>query len=352
MVTLKDVARQAGVSIRTVSNVVNDWPHIRPELRARVQTVIDDLGYQPNIAARNLRNGRSGLIALAVPELDVPYFAELTRCIVDEASARGLTVVVEQTDGLLERERELMTRTARAMMFDGIIFSPTVLTSAQIIAGSVKVPLVLLGENEGGYADHVLVDNRQAAYDATTHLIARGRRRVALVGPQTDGSRTSELRREGYEDALRDAGLNSDPALWAKTERFHRADGADAMRRLMLLDSPPDGVFCMSDLLALGALRHLVTSGIQVPDDVAVIGFDDIEDGHYSNPSLTSVSPDKRSIAKIAIDHLTARLAGTDAQPHVTTVSYTIVTRESTGPAHSAPPHGSTIPQRASEADL
>lgn len=332
MVTLKDVAREAGVSIRTVSNVVNDWPHIRPELRARVQTVIDDLGYQPNIAARNLRNGRSGLIALAVPELDVPYFAELTRCIVDEASARGLTVVIEQTDGLLERERDLTTRNTRALMFDGIIFSPTIMTSAEIIADAARVPLILLGENEGGYADHVLVDSHQAAYDATCHLIARGRQRIALVGPRTDGSRTTELRRQGYESALLDAGLTPNPELWAITERFHRSDGADAMRRLMLLDSPPDGVFCMNDLLALGALRELVSTGVAVPDDVAVIGFDDIEDGHYSNPSLTSVSPDKRRIAQIAIDRLVARLAGDDAPPTVQTVPYTIATRESTGP--------------------
>lgn len=331
MVTLKDVATRAGVSVRTVSNVVNDWPYVRPALRARVQEVIDELGYQPNLAARNLRSGRTGLIALVVPEVDVPYFAELTRFVVDEFSARGMTVVVEQTDGELEREREVLGRGPRSALFDGIIFSPVAMSSAEIQSRQTKAPLVLIGEQHGREADHVLIDNIAAAQEATQHLISLGRRRIGLIGRQRQASNTSIHRVEGYKAALRAAGLPIDEALMPLADRFSRADGARSARELMALPEPPDAVFCLNDLLALGALRLLNRSGVAVPDDVAVIGFDDIEEGRYATPSLSSIAPDKAAIARAAAALLMARLEGREADPEVVTVSHALRHRETTG---------------------
>ncbi len=332
MVTLKDVAERAGVSIRTVSNVVNDWPHVRAPLRAHVQAVIDELGYKPNLAARNLRNGRSGLIALVVPEIDVPYFAELTRCFIEEFSARGMTVVVEQTDGDIEREREILARGPQSSLFDGVIFSPIAVSSKDILSRTSPVPLVLIGEQHGSESDHVLIDNIAAAQIATQHLIELGRRRIALIGRQPGaGINTSDLRLEGYKAALRAAGIPLDESLIPPTTRYSRLGGARAARDLLQFPEPPDAIFCLNDLLALGALRTLNRAGVPVPDKVALIGFDDIDEGRYATPSLSSIAPDKREIARRSADLLMSRIEGSQAAARVIQASFVLKARETTG---------------------
>ncbi|MEJ1105822.1 MULTISPECIES: LacI family DNA-binding transcriptional regulator [unclassified Kribbella] len=330
--TLREVAERAGVSVRTVSNVVNDFPQVAPETRAKVQRALDELGYQPNAVARTLRRGRSGLIALVLPELDVPYFAELTRAVIEQAAAAGYTVVVDQTDGDPVRERELVMRGSRAAMFDGLIFNPLALGDADLRDRPSSTPVVLLGERvvQGGL-DHIMVDNVGAAELATRHLIELGRQRIAAIGDQSDESRrTGRLRTEGYQNALRAAGLEIVPELIRPTEFFHRADGAAAMADLLALPEPPDAVFCYNDLLALGALRTILSRGLRVPEDIALVGFDDIEDGRYSTPSLTTIRPDKTQIAKHAVQLLLNRLDGDQSPPAELPADYDLAIREST----------------------
>src|SRR5690606_30600784 len=138
------------------------------------------------------------------------------------------------------------------------------------------------------------IDNVRAAGDATRHLIALDRRRIGAIGVQREPSgMTGLLRERGYRQALAEAGLEVDETLLRPARRFHRQDGYEAMRMLLALSEPPDAVFCFNDLLALGALRALSEAGVRVPDDVAVIGFDDIDDGRFSTPSLSTISPDK-----------------------------------------------------------
>ena len=291
---LKDVAARAGVSIKTVSNVVNGYVHVAPDTRARVQDAIDALGYRPNVAARQLRSGRSGVIALALPELQSPYFAEMAGLIVQAAELRSWTVLIDQTDGQADRERNLVAGLRRHAI-DGLIFSPLALAGEEL-AGRGDTPMVLLGERIWhGPADHVAIDNTAAAADATRHLAGLGRRRIAAIGAQDRPSAaTAHQRLAGYHQALDEAGLPADPRLVAEVDSFHRADGAAAMARLLDLPEPPDAVFAFNDLLALGAIRTLLTRGLRVPQDVAVIGFDDIEDGRFSTPTLTTIAPDTR----------------------------------------------------------
>jgi len=330
-VTLRDVARRAGVSVRTVSNVVNDFPYVSPETRARVQKALDELGYRPNLVARNLRRGRTGMIALVVPELAVPYFAELADLVMAEAGEHGYTTIIDQTHGDIERERQIIHPSTRAMLFDGLIFSPLGMGEAEL-RQRVKTPIVLLGERiAGGGFDYVAFDNVAAARRATEHLIALGRRRIAAIGAQPwDHGETAQYRTQGYHDALVSAGRSVEPDLLVRTPHFHRADGAAAMARLLDLPEPPDAVFCFNDLLALGAIRTLLERGYRVPEDVAVIGFDDIEDGRYSTPTLTTVSPDKQRIAAAAVEYLLERLEGEDKAPRTLMVDFTLVVREST----------------------
>jgi DNA-binding LacI/PurR family transcriptional regulator len=332
---LKDVAALAGVSVRTVSNVVNDYPYITAHTRERVENAIAELGYTPNLAARGLRNGRSGVITLAVPELDTAYFSELAHHVVRAASDRGWTVLVDETEGLAERER-LVAAGIRGHLIDGIILSPLALTDDDLAARRDRTPLVLLGERVGaGVADHVGVDNVRAACEAVTHLLDAGRRRIAVIGTQRSAEgRTARLRAQGYRDALRRAGLPVERDLQIAARSWHRAAGAHGVERLLALDPLPDAVFCLNDLLALGAMRALQAAGLRVPDDVAVVGFDDIEEGRYSTPTLTTIAPDKQAIARTAVDRLARQLNGSGAdaspaEPDEIVVGHELCVRES-----------------------
>ena len=331
-VGLRHVAERAGVSVKTVSNVVNGYVHVTDTTRARVQQAIDELNYRPNLAARNLRQGRSDVIALALPEIDAPYFGELARSLIKCAEDKGWTVLIDQTDGQVARE-QLVLDGIRGRMIDGLIFSPIALGAEELERRRDTVPLVLLGERVyDGPADHVSIDNVAAAGAATRHLLDLGRRRIAAIGDQPrPPSQTAHLRRRGYEEALAVAGLPVVAELIVEVEAYHRADGAAAARRMLALPEPPDALFCFNDLLALGALRALHDGGVRVPEDVAVVGWDDVEDSRYSTPTLTTISPDKHQIASLAVEFLAARLgAGRSEPPREVTADFTLAVREST----------------------
>jgi DNA-binding LacI/PurR family transcriptional regulator len=331
--SLRDVAKLAGVSVKTVSNVVNDRPHVTDTTRQRVLRAIGELNYRPNPAARALRKSRSGIVGLAVPDLGIPYFSELAALIVDAAAEQSWTVLVDQTSGLLEREL-LISEGMRTHLLDGLIFSPIAMGRQELDRRQDDTPLVLLGERvSGGPADHVVIDNVAAARDATAHLVALGRRRIAAIGDQrhVPSGITSHLRLEGYRQALGEAGLPFDEELVVPADEFHRSYGAESMSRLLALPDPPDAVLCFADLLAMGALRSLAVAGRTVPGDVAVVGFDDIEDGRFSTPTLTTVRPDKPRIAELAVSFLLSRMAdGLAGPPREVLVGHELVVREST----------------------
>ncbi|MFB8773922.1 LacI family DNA-binding transcriptional regulator [Streptomyces broussonetiae] len=330
--TLRDVAQRAGVSIRTVSNVVNASVPVSEELRTRVEAALEELDYRPNLVARNLRRGRTGMLALVVPELDVPYFAELAREVITAARAHGYVVMLDQTDGDGDRERELLGRESRATMFDGLLLSPLTISADELHERANRVPVVLLGEHIfNGDFHHVAIDNVAAARDATNHLVALGRRRVAAVGDQPYSTgETAQLRTIGYRQALERAGLTVDESLIVPTPRFHRHFGARAMEQLLALPEPPDAVFCYNDLLAIGAMHALARAGLRVPEDVAVIGVDGIQEGEYSSPTLTTVAPDKTHIARLAVSTLVGVIEGTAPSPSDTKAPYRLVVRGST----------------------
>ncbi|MEU6477974.1 LacI family DNA-binding transcriptional regulator [Streptomyces sp. NPDC047017] len=330
--TLRDVARRAGVSIRTVSNVVNGSVPVSEELRTRVESALEELDYRPNLVARNLRRGRTGMLALVVPELDVPYFAELAREVITAARAHGYVVMLDQTDGDGERERELLGRESRATMFDGLLLSPLALSVDELRDRTNRVPVVLLGEHIfNGNFHHVAIDNIAAAREATEHLVALGRRRIAAIGDQPYSTgETAQLRTIGYRQALERAGLEVDADLVVPTPRFHRRFGAQAMERLLSLPEPPDAVFCYNDLLAIGVMHTLTLAGVRVPEDIAVIGVDGIQEGEYSTPTLTTIAPDKAQIAHLAVSTLVRLIEGTAPPPADSKAPYRLVVRDST----------------------
>jgi DNA-binding LacI/PurR family transcriptional regulator len=332
--TLHDVARLADVSIKTVSNVINDFPHVRPATRERVQAAIITLGYQPNLSARSLRSGRTGVITLALPELSLSYFAELADSVIAAAEKRGLTVLIELTGG--DRDRELaMLSSPRRKLSDGLLFSPLGLGQDDVGLVAQNYPMVLLGERIfGGPADHVTMQNVEAGRAATEYLLSLGRKRIAVVGAhrgEVIGS--AGLRLRGYRDALEAAGIPLDDSIIGYTDLWHRSNGATSMRALLAAGAKFDAVFGLNDTLALGAMRVMQEAGIVIPNDVAVVGFDNLDEAAYSLPSLTTIDPGREQIADSAVEVLLDRIGlGSDSTAPAREImaEYSIVEREST----------------------
>ena len=328
-VSLRDVAAYAGVSVRTVSNVANGFAHVAPGTRQRVQEAIDQLGYRPNAAARQLRRGSTDTVSLVLPEIASPYFSELASLMVRIAEERGWTLHIDQTDGDPQRERQMVSGPLGRSV-DGVVCSPVAISPLRL--GELSTgPLVLLGERgETGTLDHVAIDNVAAARLATTHLIESGRRDIAAIGAQPQlANDTARLRLRGYQAALAAAGWPAAEELVQPVTTFHRPDGAAAMARLLSSGRRLDAVFCFTDELALGAMRTLGEHGLRVPEDVAVVGFDDIEDGRFSLPSLTTIAPDKHQIARMALECLADRIADPDAVGVDLVAGHRLVVRES-----------------------
>ena len=330
--TLHDVARVAGVSIKTVSNVINGYAYIRDTTRERVLGAIEELQYKPNLAARTLRMGRTSVIGLIMPELRNPYFAELAADVMQAADRHGLAVLIEQVHG--DRESEIAAlHSSRMQMVDGILYSALALGQDDTDQLRIDTPLVLLGDRIFyGPTDHVTIQNAEGARAATEHLISLGRRRILAIGAH-EGEKVGSagLRLDGYKAALENAGLNYDEKLVLHAGTWHRADGAATMRQALEEGLTFDGVFAFNDSLALGAMRVMQEHAIRIPLDVAIVGFDDIDETRYSSPSLTTINPGRAEIANRAVDALVERISGASiSEPREIPAEFNLVIREST----------------------
>lgn len=340
--TIHDVARLAEVSIKTVSNVLNDYPHIRPATKQRVLDAIKTLDYHPNLAARGLRSGRTGLISLIIPDLRNAYFAELADVVMRAADAQGLSVIISQSGA--DRERELsLLRGPRMQMVDGTLFSALALSEDDHdLLAEIRTPMVLLGERIlHGPKDHVTMQNVAGARAATEHLIAQGRRRLLAFGTDPDqGVGSATLRLEGYRQALAAADLAYDEDLVVDVVGWFRSTGAAAMRSFLERGVAFDGVVAFNDLVALGAMRVLQEAGLSIPDDVAVIGFDDIDETRYTLPTLSTVDPGRHEIAEVAVRYLKERIenpAAASLPPREYLSDFAVLPRESSSPQNSSP---------------
>ncbi|GAB3455221.1 LacI family DNA-binding transcriptional regulator [Kineococcus endophyticus] len=335
MVTMRDVAAEAGVSPMTVSNALTGRRPVSEATRRTVLEAVDRLGYQVNVAARSLRQGRTGVVGIAVPTLDSHYYSRLAHRLVLAFSQAGLATVVEETHA--SREGELAAfRDSRLNAYDGLVIAALGLTEREINALSREVPVVVLGEQElHQTVDHVSMPNVAGAEAATRLLLDRGCRRLALVGfPTLTGledvtlpeGAAFVLRAEGFARVVREHGVQASAAYAGVTQ----AAGAACARELLGRGEVPDGIFCVTDTLAFGVVRGLADQGVRVPDDVLVVGFDDVEDAQFHIPSLTSVAPDLDGLVSQAVHLLGRRIASPRALPQDVTVSFRVVEREST----------------------
>ncbi len=297
---LIDVARHVGVSAKSVSNVVNGTGKVSDAVRKQILDAIRELGYEPNVAARTLRTGRSTLVAMGIPDLREPYFAELASIFFEAAAERGIRVIVTQTKGDYHSELSFIEGVGMPPLY-GILFSPLAMTNEGLTGRQSSTPLVLIGERGQTLATeltpHVGIDNIAAAEAAARFLIERGRTRLAVVGGQKEESRaTAHQRLEGYRRAAVGAGLALDERLIGWVPQFGRVEGIEATRTIISQGIPFDGLFCLNDSLAFGALYALGSAGIAVPEEVMVVGFDNIDETKYSRPPFASVNPSLREM--------------------------------------------------------
>lgn len=333
---LKDVAAEAGVSWKTVSNVVNGTGRVGDATRRRVEAAIERLGYRPSLAGRQLRRGRTHILALAVPEIDHPYFSWLAHATIRAARTRGYRVLIDETGG--DRATEVtVARGYDERLIDGILFSPLELSLSEADALRGRTPMVLLGERSVGAGrngvrtEHVSIDNVRAAREAVAHLVGTGRRRIAFVGVEPDApERSGVLRLRGYREELQAQGLAADPAWELPVSAYTRAEGARVVESVLARIDHVDGLLCANDQLALGAMHALRRNGVRVPADVAVVGWDNIEDGRYANPTLTTVAPDVEGIAARAVAAVVDQVEGRAGKPADVVVPHRLLVREST----------------------
>lgn len=310
-VRLVDVAEHAGVSMKTVSNVVHHYPHVSPQVRTRVQAAIEELGYKPNLTARRLVTGKTGMIALAIPEIDQPYFAELARHVSAEAGKQGYRVIVEQTLDDVDAERAVI-RDREEGLVDGVIFHPVRIDTVEISRLRPGTPLVLLGESAQPITlDHVMIDNVQAAKDGVDLLLSHGRKRIlffADVGAELTES--THLRLQGYQEALVAAGIQADPTLVLTSPGFDVEHVMASLNAAIDSGLEFDAVLCRDDIFAAIAIRSLTDAGLRVPEDVEVLGWDNTHLSSYGVPPISSIAPDKVALAQMALSLLKDRIAG------------------------------------------
>ncbi|MEO6827387.1 MAG: LacI family DNA-binding transcriptional regulator [Microbacteriaceae bacterium] len=336
-ITIRDVAEAAGVSVATVSRVANGSTNaypVRPQTRARVLEAIATLGYRPNDNARGLLLKRSGLIGIVVPDISNPYYPEVSRGIEDVAHANGYKLMFCSTDRLPERASAYIEALLLKRV-DGLVIvgggDEIQLSAATVATYDTKV--VFIGRPSASFST-VRIDNVGAARDATEHLLALGHRRVGFISAGTSSNTVIE-RRRGYLEALKARGLEIDEDLIVDGD-FTEAVGYAAARQLLLLENPPTAIFAANDRMALGAMAAVADLGLSVPNDVALVGFDDVPMSGYLRPALTTVSLAAQELGERAMEILLKDIEGRPGRRRVR-VATKLVVRDSCGASAQSP---------------
>ena len=331
MATMKQVAERAGVSISTVSHVINNTRVVSDDVRQRVLAIIEELRYIPSAVARSLKNDKTNTIGVLVPNSSNPYFAELTRWIEDAAFQLGYNIILCNAHGGPDKQTAYL-RLLMEKRIDGLVLVASGADAdRELLLRHEAVPIVQLERALPGLAaDLVAAGQEEGSHAVTRHLIALGHRAIACVAGPADLPRTKE-RVGGFLRAMEEAGL-AVPAGRIVHAEFTSAGGHAAMTALLHAAAPPSAVFVASDLMALGALCAAGGAGVRVPAQLSVAGYDDIDAASYATPPLTTVATPKHAMARLAIEQLIERIRGAELPLRSTALASTLVVRASTAP--------------------
>lgn len=329
--TMRDVAERAGVSVTTVSHVINETRPVSDELRRRVLASMDDLGYQPNRLARSLRRGQTHTIGMIIPDSANPFFAEMARGVEDTSFKNGYSVILCNSDGDLNKEL-LYTNVLTEKRVDGILFVAAGLSTDRIRdLQTHRTPLVVVDRDLPDAAvDSVLTDNAQGGWLAARHLIDLGHRRIACITGPSDVTPSAD-RVTGYRQAMMKGGIPVDQSLIVKGD-FQYDSAYRASSQLLQIKDPPTAIFACNDLMAVAVMSAALALGRQVPGDLSVVGFDDVRLAAFANPPLTTIAQPKYEMGVVAATMLLERMRDLEMPAHRRVFETNLVTRKSTAP--------------------
>lgn len=330
MATMKDVAELAGVSTATVSRVLTGKTNVSPELRARVLKAVEELDYQPSRVARSLRVRTTQIIGLIISDIRNPFFTSVVRGVEDVAYANGYTLILCNSDEDPAKER-LYIDVMRAERVAGIIISPTSETNEyyKLLLES-GISIVSMDRRMRGLeVDTVVVNNVEGAYQAVSHLIKLGHKRIGLIGGPTMIT-TGRERQEGYEKALKEHGLAVTPGL-IKVGDFKQESGYQRANEFLEVEDPPTALFVANNLMTLGALNAIHERGLKIPQDIAIVGFDDMPWAPSLEPPLTVIAQPTYELGRAAAEALLGRITDRDRPVREVKLATTLIVRKSCG---------------------
>jgi DNA-binding LacI/PurR family transcriptional regulator len=336
-VTIKDIAKQAGVTHATVSRALHGSPLISVETSARIRKIAADLGYQPSAAARSLKTNRSQVLGVILSNIADPFFSEILQGIDEIAQQGGYSLFIAAAQHSLVREQAIV-KTMREHRVDGVIICSTPFSAEQSqLLLSHNTPIVVINNQSAeDYRYSIYHDDLYGSQQVTQHLIDLGHKRIAYLGSALS-SRANQQRLAGFRERMQAAGLPvPEPFIREVTANDPEA-ASQAIEHFLALDNRPTAIFCFNDMLAMGALKGLQRAGLSVPQDCSVAGFDNITFSAYTNPSLTTFDQPKREIGVQAARLLLGLLdQSTDApSPNIQTLRGTLLVRGSTAPPSS-----------------
>jgi LacI family transcriptional regulator len=329
MTTIKDVAKRAGVSISTVSHVINNSRAVSKDTRRRVEDAMEELGYQPNTLARNLRRQQTQSLGMVVPDSANPFFAEVTRGIEDASFEKNYSVILCNSEGDLERQAAYTNLLIQNQVAGIVFVAAGVSTELVEDLRRRRVPLVVVDRAVPNVeVNSVMTDHNQGGRLATRHLIDLGHSRIACISAGSHLSPSAE-RVTGYMETLWENNIAVDKRLIVRGD-FQYQSGYEAANVLLELPVPPTAVFACNDLMAVGCISAAAERGLRVPQDLSVVGFDDVKLASFTNPPLTTVAQPMRQIGKLAVEMLIESITDIDAPVRVEKLDTKLVVRRST----------------------
>jgi len=329
-ITIYDVAREAGVSMATVSRVVNGNPNVKPATRKKVMEAIQRLGYRPNAVARGLASKRTTTVGVVIPDISSLFYAELARGIEDIANMYKYNIILSNSDQNMDKEIHLVNALLEKQV-DGLLFMGSQITEEHLqVFTTSPVPIILTATRDPkSELPSVNIDYEQASYDATKALINGGHKRIGYISGPLDDPLAGQLRLAGYKKALSDSGLSVDETL-IKVGDYRYDSGLKAMEELLEVMERPTSVVAMSDEMAVGAIHACQDKGIQIPHDIEVIGFDNTRLTTMVRPKLTSVVQPMYDIGAVAMRLLTKYMKNEKIEDHIVILPHRIEERQST----------------------
>ena len=332
--SIKDIARLAHVSHPTVSRALQNSPLVNPKTAEKIRRIAEQAGYRPSAVARGLVTRRTRTIGLVVTTVADPFISEVFSGIEQEAHQRGYCVFLAESNADPQREKEMASAFAERRV-DGIIVTSSRVGALYLpLLEEMMVPIVLLNDQHpGAFVHSVMIRNREGSRAAANHLIGLGHRRIAYIGDQS-GYQSDEERCAGYREALEAAGIGFNAELVVSGDGKPEG-GQRAMSQLLELANPPTAVFCYNDMTALGAMQAIRQRGLSIPEDISVVGFDDLFFASYTQPPLTTVRQPMRRMGQLAMESLFKMMSGIESEICIK-VDAELIVRESTAKARTA----------------